>query len=254
LNDYMGFPRFDRDDLSDPSWPAIPHPVFDASDSVMSAMRERDQVVHTPYQSFDHFIRFLDEAAEDPEVEEVWLTVYRVAKESDVLTALIKAAERRKRVTVFMEVQARFDEQSNLYWAERLEAAGVRTLYSMKGLKVHAKIALVVRRPGGGPRMYGYVGTGNFNEKTANVYTDHGIFTTDPRITGDLNQVFQFLAGEVDEPVTTHLLVAPFTLRKGFNSLIDYEAEKAAAGEPSGMTLKMNAPSKDACRIAHRPA
>ena len=241
LNDYMGFPRFGREDLVYPSWPALPHPVLDRTDSVMAAVRERDQVIHTPYQSFQHFIRFLDEAAEDPDVEEVWLTVYRVARDSGVLTALIKAAERGKKVTVFMEVQARFDEESNLHWADRLEAAGVRTLYSMKGLKVHAKIALIVRRPGDGPTMYGYVGTGNFNEKTAKVYTDHGIFTCDERITRDLRQVFGFLAGELDEPKTEHLLVAPFTLRKGFNRLIDFEADQARSGLPSGMTLKMNA-------------
>jgi polyphosphate kinase len=241
LNDYMGFPRFDRDDLAYPSWPALPHPVLDRTDSVMAAARERDQVIHTPYQSFEHFIRFLDEAARDPDVEELWLTVYRVAKDSGVLTALIKAAEQGKKVTVFMEVQARFDEESNLHWANRLEAAGVRTLYSMKGLKVHAKIALVVKGTGEEPRRYAYVGTGNFNEKTANVYTDHGIFTCHEGITRDVEQVFQFLAGEIEEPVTEHLLVAPFTLRKGFNRLIKYEAERAAAGEPSGMTLKMNA-------------
>ncbi len=241
LNDYMGFPRFDRADLSYPEWPPLPHPVFDNTDSVMAAVRDRDQVVHTPYQSFEHFIRFLDEAADDPEVEEVWLTVYRVARDSSVLTALIKAAESGKKVTVFMEVQARFDEESNLHWADRLEAAGVRTLFSMKGLKVHAKIALVVKGSGEGPLRYGYVGTGNFNEKTAKIYTDHGIFTTHEGITADLRQVFGFLAGEIEEPVTEHLLVAPFTLRKRFNQLIDYEADRAATGEPSGMTLKMNA-------------
>ena len=145
--------------------------------------------------------------------------MYRVAKDSGVLTALIKAAEHGKKVTVFMEVQARFDEESNLHWADRLEAAGVRTLYSMKGLKVHAKIALVVKGECDGPRQYAYVGTGNFNEKTANVYTDHGIFTSDQRITKDVEQVFHFLAGEIEEPKTEHLLVAPFTLRKGFNRL-----------------------------------
>lgn len=240
LNDYMGFPRFGRADLSYPEWPALPHPVLETSESVMSAVRERDQVIHTPYQSFDPFVRFLDEAADDPAVEELWLTVYRVARDSSVLTALIKAAENGKQVTVFMEVQARFDEESNLYWADRLESAGVRTLYSMKGLKVHAKIAMVARREDGERKLYAYVGTGNFNEKTASIYTDHGIFTCDERITKDVDQVFKFLAGEIDEPHTEHLLVAPFTLRKGFNRLIEHEADRAAAGKPSGMTLKMN--------------
>jgi polyphosphate kinase len=208
----------------------------------MEAARERDQVLHTPYQSFHHVVRFLEEAADDPEVEELWLTVYRVARDSSVLNALIRAAEQGRKVTVFMEVQARFDEESNLHWAERLEAVGVRTLYSMKGLKVHAKVALVVKAATcEGPRLYAYVGTGNFNEKTAKVYADHGIFTSDSRITEDVRQVFRFLAGEIEEPGTKHLLVAPFTLRKGFNRLIEYEAARAQEGEPSGMTLKMNA-------------
>jgi len=241
LSHYMGFPRLDRAELSYPAWPPLPHPVLDRAPSVMAAVRERDQVVHTPYQSFDHFVRMLDEAASDPDVEELRLTVYRVARDSSVLSALIRAAESGKQVTVFMEVQARFDEESNLYWADRLEAAGVRTLYSMKGLKVHAKIALIVRRGAAGRELYAYVGTGNFNEKTARVYTDHGIFTCDERIIRDVEQVFRFLAGEVEEPVTEHLLVAPFTLRKGFNRLIQHEAERAASGLPSGMTLKLNA-------------
>jgi polyphosphate kinase len=240
LNDYMGFPRFDRKELSYPDWSALPHPTLERAESVLDLVRTADQVLHTPYQSFDHFVRFLDEAAEDPDVEEISLTVYRVAKDSRVLGALVRAAQNGKRVTVFFEVQARFDEASNLRWAERLEAAGVRTLYSMPGLKVHAKIALVSRREPGGARRYGYVGTGNCNEKTARIYTDHGIFTADERITADLVQIFRFLAGEVEEPVTRHLLVAPFTLRKGFNGLIQAEADAAAAGLPSGMTLKMN--------------
>lgn len=240
LNDYMGFPRFGRDDLSYPEWPALPHPVLDDAPSVLAEIRERDQVIHTPYQSFDHVVRFLDEAARDPDVDQVWLTVYRVAGDSAVLQALLDAAAAGKDVTVFMEVQARFDEQSNLTWADRLEEAGVRTLYSMKGLKVHAKIAMVSRREAEGRRLYAYVGTGNFNEKTARIYADHGIFTCDPRITRDVEQVFLFLAGEVEEPQTEHLLVAPFTLRKGFNRLIAHERKRAEEGRPSGMTLKMN--------------
>ena len=240
LSDYMGFPRFGRDDLAYPQWPALPHPVLDSAPSVASAARERDQVIHLPYQSFDHVVRFLTEAAADPDVDEVWLTVYRVARDSNVLNALIAAAQSGKRVTVFMEVQARFDEESNLYWADRLEAAGVRTIYSMQGLKVHAKLALVVSREGDERRLYTYVGTGNFNEKTARIYTDHGVFTCDPLVTRDVEQVFHFLAGEIEKPDPEHLLVAPFTMRKAFGQLIEHEAERAAAGQPSGMTLKLN--------------
>jgi polyphosphate kinase len=167
--------------------------------------------------------------------------VYRVANDSDVLTALLKAAKNGKKVTVFVEVQARFDQQTNLKWGTRLEEADVKTLYSIRGLKVHAKICLIARREEDGVRRYGYVGTGNFNEKTAGIYTDHGIFTADERITADLDQVFQFLAGEIEEPEIHHLLVAPFTLRSGFNALIEAEGATAAEGKASGITLKMNA-------------
>jgi len=241
LSDYMGFPRFGREDLSYPEWAPLPHPTLEDAPSILELVSESDQVIHTPYQSFDHFVRFLSEAAEDPQVQAIWLTVYRVAKDSDVLSALIEAAEMGKQVTVFMEVQARFDEESNLYWAERLEAAGVRILYSMRGLKVHAKICLVTRTEEAGTARYGYVGTGNFNEKTAKIYTDHGILTAHEGITADLEQVFQFLAGEIDEPETNHLLVAPFTLRKELTRLIEAEAEAARKGRASGITLKLNA-------------
>jgi len=241
LSDYMRFPRFGREDLSYPRWPPLPHPTLDAAESVLELVGRADQVVHTPYQSFGHFIRFLNEAAEDPDVEEISLTVYRVANDSSVLRCLIRAAEAGKKVTVFLEVQARFDEESNLHWGERLEAAGVRTLYSMQGLKVHAKIALLTRREGGELRRYGYVGTGNFNEKTAGVYADHGIFTADEGITADLEEVFRFLTGQVDQPRTKHLLVAPFTLRERLDGLIQEEIDAAAAGRAAGITLKLNA-------------
>ncbi len=241
LNDLMGFPRFGREDLSYPVWDPVPHPRLDAASSILAAVREGDAVVHTPYQSFHYTIRFLDEAAADPDVEEVWLTVYRVADDSAVLTALLDAAASGKKVTVFLEVQARFDEKSNLGWGRKLEAAGVRTIYSMQGLKVHAKIALVVRREEGERMKYAYIGTGNFNEETASTYTDHAVMTADPRICHDIEQVFLYLADEVEEPDVHHLLVAPFNMREGFTALLEAEAEAARAGRPSGVTLKLNA-------------
>lgn len=241
LSDLVGFPRFGRADLSYPEWDLVPHVRLESADSIFDAVREKDDVVHTPYQSFAHTVRFLAEAAADPDVEEICLTVYRVADESEVLKALLDAARAGKKVTVFLEVQARFDERSNLGWGERLEEAGVRTLYSIRGLKVHAKIALVVRRENGERRRYAYVGTGNFNEETATTYTDHAILTAHPGIGRDVEQVFRFLADEVDEPEVEHLLVAPFNMRDGFSDLLDAEAEAARAGRPSGVTLKMNA-------------
>ena len=241
LSDYMGFPRFGRPELGYPDWPELPHPELDAAPSLIEVTAERDRVIHMPYQSFSHVVRFLDEAAADPDVEELWLTVYRVARNSAVLHAAERAARAGKRVTVFMEVQARFDEETNLEWGDRLKEAGANILYSIPGLKVHAKLALFVRREGGERRRYAYVGTGNLNEKTARVYVDHGVFTADERITRDVEQVFHFLDGRIEQPEPQHLLVAPKTLRKGFNRLVDAEIEAAEKGEPCGMTLKMNA-------------
>ncbi len=240
LHDFFGFPRFDRDDLSFPAWEPIPHPVLDGAPSIFALMREKDRIAHFPYQPFDPVVRFLDEAASDPDVDEMWLTVYRVAKDSAVLTALLKAAEAGKKVNVFMEVQARFDEATNLEWADRMEAAGVNTMYSIPGLKVHAKLAMARRREGDGHRLYAYLATGNLNEKTAGLYADHGLFTTDERLTLDVREIFKFLAGEIEEIVPKHLLVAPNTMRSGFYDLIKAEAKAAKAGEPSGMILKMN--------------
>lgn len=241
LSDLMSLPRFDRTDLQYEAWPPLPHPELDGAASIVDAVLERDQVIHTPYQSFDHVVRFIQEAAEDPEVEEIWLTVYRAARDSAILNALIDAASKGKRVVTFLEIQARFDEESNLDWAERLEAAGAEVLLPRAGLKVHAKIALIVRKGGDGRRSFVYVGTGNFNEKSAKAYADHGIFTADERITKEIEDVFRELEGGPPAPDPEHLLVAPRTLREGFYALIEAEAQAARRGEPSGITLKMNA-------------
>lgn len=250
LNDLGSFPRDGSRGLAYPRWHPIAHPVLDRARSVIAAVAERDQVLHLPHQSFDHVIRFLREAARDPEVEELYLTVYRVSRDSAVMSALLEAAEQGKKVRVFVEVQARFDEESNLAWAERMEAAGVVTMYSMPGIKVHAKLALIVRREGDGRRLYSYLGTGNFNERTARQYTDIGLFTADPRITEDVSRVFRFLAGEEETPSFSHLLVAPFNLREGLGRLIEEEARAAAKGRPSGIRLKLNA-LEDEQVIAH---
>src|SRR5690606_33555980 len=170
---------------------------------------------------------------------------YRVAKDSAVVQALIKAAEAGKRVEVFVEVKARFDEENNLTWAGRMEEAGVNVHYSMPGLKVHAKLALFARREEGGKgsglRHYGYFGTGNFNEKTARIYADHALLTADPRLTTDARRVFAFLTGEEEKPKFEHLLVAPFTLRKGVGKLIAREVAHAEAGRRGAICAKMNA-------------
>jgi polyphosphate kinase len=209
--------------------------------SVLDAVAERDHLLHLPYQSFQPVLRFLEEAGNDPTVDEIWITLYRVARDSEVVNALLKAAARGKKVTAFLELKARFDEESNLNYGERLAAAGVRTLYSLPGLKVHAKLALVVRRAGSTePPLLAYLSTGNFNEQTARIYADHGLFTADPRLTTEVRRVFAYLAGEKKNPRFRHLLVAPMELRKRLYQRIAAETSAAEAGKACGMILKMN--------------
>ena len=240
LDDLMRFPRFGLEDLSYRPLPPLPHAELEAAPSMLGAIGEKDRLLHFPYQRFDYVIRLLREAAADPDVEEIRITLYRVARDSAVARALIEAARYGKRVTAFVEVKARFDEESNLDWAERMEAAGVRTLYSMPGLKVHAKLLLIVRREGDTARQYAYLGTGNFNERTARIYADHALLTADPELTGEVRAVFDFLAGDVRKPEFRHLMVAPFDLRKKLYRLIAREARAARRGRRAGMILKMN--------------
>lgn len=240
LHDLAGFPHFGLRALSYPRRPPLPHPELAAAPSLLAAVAAGDRLLHFPYQSFDEVLRFLEEAAADPDVEEIFITLYRTARRSAVIRALLQAAAQGKQVTAFVEIKARFDEASNLEWAAQMEAGGIRTLYSLPGLKVHAKLILVVRREAEGRRGYAYLGTGNLNEKTARFYGDHGLLTADPRLTDEVQRVFDFLTGREAAPAFAHLLVAPFTMRKAFNRLIDYEISEAEAGRPAGMTLKMN--------------
>ncbi len=240
LRDLADFPRFGLENQKYRELPPLPHPVLEGSDSMFAAIKNRDHILHYPYQKFDYVIRFLAEAAEDPAVESIWMTLYRTASRSSVVEQLIRAAEAGKQVTAFVEVKARFDEASNLHWAERMEAAGIRTLYSFPHLKVHSKLALVSRNEGTEPTWYAYLATGNFNEKTAQIYADHGLFTADRRLTRDVRKVFAFLSGEEKKPAFEHLLVAPFYMRKEFYRLIDNEANAARSGSTGRMILKMN--------------
>ncbi|HEX5726831.1 MAG TPA: polyphosphate kinase 1, partial [Longimicrobiaceae bacterium] len=241
LHDLHHFPRFDRADLAAEPLPPLPHPVLTAAPSVLAAVAERDHVLHFPYQAYDPVLRFLAEAAGDPEVEEMWITLYRVASPSAVVQSLVEAAGRGKRVTAVVEVQARFDEAANLEWAERMRDAGVRVIHGVPGLKVHAKLALAARREGGALRDYALLATGNFNERTARVYADHALLTADPRLTAEVRAVFRHLAGEEAElPPLRHLLVAPRQLRPALLRLIDREIEHARAGRPARIVVKVN--------------
>ena len=240
LNDLAGLPVGHLPDLEyDPLEP-LPHPTLEDGVPTLDLIRAKDRLLHFPYQSYAYVVRLLQEAAEDPDVDAIWISLYRVSSDSEVVKALIRAAENGKDVMAFVEVQARFDEELILEWAERMEQAGIRVIYGVQGIKVHAKLCLIRRREDDKSRLYALLATGNFNEKTARVYADHGLMTADPRLTEEVLRVFRVLGGEDVQPEFEHLLVAPDHLRDGFNALIDAETEAARQGRPSGITAKMN--------------
>lgn len=209
----------------------------------MKYVAKRDLLLHYPYHSFDHFIHFLHEAVHDSSVEEIMITQYRVAPHSEVINQLIAAAQNGKKVTVFVELKARFDEENNLTTAEQMQRAGIHIIYSMKGLKVHAKVALMLRRnkDNSFKKSFAYISTGNFNEKTATVYADSALFTSNQEIVNDMHQLFLVLRKEVTEPVFQHLLVPRFNLLPRLKTLLEFEKQEARTGRKSHIILKMNA-------------
>jgi polyphosphate kinase len=227
-----------------PFTPTVPT-VFQGSGdapSFFATLRERDILVHHPYESFDAtVVRFIDEAAEDPAVLAIKQTMYRTSPDSPILEALIEAAGRGKQVAVLVELTARFDEANNIEWARKLESAGVHVAYGLPEMKIHSKICLVVREEVGGVTMYAHVGTGNYNSRTARLYTDLGLFTSDPRICGDLVRIFNFLTGFSDVVETEELLAAPANLRSGLTRRVQREIENARAGKAARIVFKMNA-------------
>ncbi|MCB0718379.1 MAG: polyphosphate kinase 1 [Bacteroidetes bacterium] len=245
FNDFFQFPDFGIEGLLFPPVVRSTPEAFSGGVPVIEIIATRDVMLHYPYDSFDPVVRFFRESASDPLVEEIYITLYRVASTSKILGALIDAAREGKQVTAFVEVKARFDEARNLQWAAEMERAGVRVLYSMPGIKVHSKLALVVRREDGRKRRYAYLSTGNFNEQTATLYADHGLFTADREITSDVQKVFRYLVDRKSAGEFKRLLVAPDHLRKRLIRLIDREIAHARKGRPSGLTLKMNSLEDD---------
>ena len=215
---------------------------LDERESIFRYVEKKDLLLHYPYHSFDHFIHFLYEAVHEPTVREIMVTQYRVAENSTVINTLIAAAQNGKRVTVFVELKARFDEENNLATAEMMKTAGINIIFSIPGLKVHAKVALVLRRDKEGRKLtsYAYISTGNFNEKTATLYADSGLFTCNPVIVNDLHNLFRTLQGK-ENPVFHRLLVARFNLIPELNRLINHEIELTRQGKQGRIILKMNA-------------
>lgn len=216
--------------------------IFGEKESIFRYVEKKDLLLYYPYHSFEHFIHFLYEAVHDPDTREIMVTQYRVAENSAVINTLIAAARNGKEVTVFVELKARFDEEHNLATAEMMQAAGIKIIYSLPGLKVHAKVALIRRESTHGEAVpsYAYVSTGNFNEKTATLYADCGLFTCHPGIVNDLHNLFRTLRGEKDLAFST-LLVTRFNLIPELNRLIDREIALARAGKAGRIILKMNA-------------
>ncbi len=209
--------------------------------SLLEAMEDSDWMLHFPYHSYDPVIRFLNEAAIDPKVKEIKTTQYRVARDSAIVNALITARNNGKKVTVFVEVKARFDEHANLQFAKIMKKAGIRIIYSIPGLKVHAKVALVLRKSTKGRKSaYAFLSTGNFNEKTAKLYADHGLLSSDENITSELKLLFNHLEDQSLKIKLKHLLVAQFNIKKELIKLINREIVNARDGKPAWMVLKMN--------------
>ena len=218
-------------------------PYLDEVGSIFKVIKKRDVMLHFPYESFDYLLRFLMEAAFDPKVDEIKITQYRVAENSAVINTLISAAQNGKKVTVFVELKARFDEENNMRTAERMEQSGIKIIYSIPGLKVHAKVAVILRKdnPEGAKRRdFAYLSTGNFNEKTAKIYADMALLTSQEAIITDINKVFAVLEGRLQAPTFRHLLVARFNMVPELQRMIQREIDHVQAGGKGRIILKMN--------------
>jgi len=208
---------------------------------VFAALRERDVLLHHPYDSFSTSVQaFLEQAAADPDVLAIKQTLYRTSGDSPIVDALIDAAESGKQVLVLVELKARFDEQANIKWARKLEEAGCHVVYGLVGLKTHCKLSLVVRQEGDTLRRYAHVGTGNYHPKTARLYEDLGLLTADPQVGADLSDLFNRLSGYSRRATYRRLLVAPLSLRDGLVSRVHREIAHHEAGQPAGVRIKVN--------------
>jgi polyphosphate kinase len=216
-------------------------PELDKADWLFPIIRKKDIFIHYPYHTFDYFIRFLMEASTNPNVDEIRVTQYRVAQDSEIITNLINAAKNGKKVTVFVELKARFDEENNLFTSEMMKNAGIKIIYSIPGLKVHAKVALVLEKGSEKKRQsYAYLSTGNFNEKTARVYSDMAILTSEKTLNREIFRLFEVLETQNRNVNFDKLWVAQFNLIPNLNQMIQQEAEAAQAGEKAHIILKMN--------------
>lgn len=240
FKDFISFPNIGANELSYKKIRPLKHPDLANETSIFKVIREKDVMITYPYQSFDHIIDFLREASIDPKVQSIKITLYRAADHSNIIKALINAVKNGKEVTAVIELRARFDEESNIYWANKLQEEGAKVIYGVPGLKVHSKMFLITRREAGKPVNYAHIGTGNFNENTAKVYTDHSLITSNKHITEEVEKVFHFYADNFKPGAYKHLLVSPFFMRKKLVQLINNEIKNARNNKPAYILLKLN--------------
>lgn len=240
FKDFMGFPNVGHKRMEYKSIIPLSHKMLINAHSLFSVIKQREFLLHFPYQSFSHLIDLLREAAIDPRVTTIKVTLYRLASNSMVVNSLIVAAKNGKNVIAVVELQARFDEEANIYWSKRMQEEGINVIYGVPGLKVHSKLVLVTRIEEDGKTRYANIGTGNYNEKTARIYSDTSFFTADPAITNEVNNVFKFYQNNFSVFQYKHLVVSPHYTRKVFLQHIQQEIESAQKGEEAWIFLKMN--------------
>jgi len=238
--DYMNFPNLGRFDLLYQQKLPLPVEGLSLEGSILNKIAHKDFLISAPYQTFSYIIKFLREAALDPKVTTIKITLYRLAKNSQIISSLINAAKNGKRVIVQIELQARFDEASNISYAEQMQQEGIELIFGIKGLKVHSKICVIDRMEAGKVKRYGIISTGNFNESTAKIYTDVTLFTSHQKIMKDVSKVFDFFEVNYRLHRYKHLIVSPHYSRSKFCKLIDREIHNAQAGRPAYINLKMN--------------
>ncbi|MBK6483157.1 MAG: polyphosphate kinase 1 [Chitinophagales bacterium] len=240
FKDFQKFPSLGKIHLLYPRINHLHHPDIEPNKSILQVIKRKDILLHFPYHSFDSFIDFLRESAIDPKVTEIKITLYRLAKNSRVANALINAVRNGKKVLVVMELQARFDEEHNILWSDQLGEEGAQVIFGIQGLKVHSKVCLISRREKGEIVQYANISTGNYNESTAEVYADHSLFTTDKRITDELQLMFEFFQNSYRLPDYKHLVMSPTYMRKKLEKLINREIEFAQDGKPARIDIKLN--------------
>lgn len=240
FKDFINFPDLGIDDMKYESFPPLPHKDLTHQKSWFKTLDEKDILITYPYQSFGHIIDLLREAAIDTHVRSIKISLYRVSKDSSIVNALINAVKNGKSVTAVVELQARFDEENNIYWANEMQQEGVKVIYDIPGLKVHAKAFIITRVIANRTKVYGHVGTGNFNESTSRIYSDFSLLTADRRITNDLEKVFYFLERNFMPHKFRHLLISPFYMRNQIEKLIDFEIKQAKEKKESFIVMKLN--------------